>query len=286
MVYIRSKKVKGIEYAYLVKSEWDSKNKTSRQQTIKYLGKSSEVEIEDVPEQYRVDARIAAFIAEHSPLDLDKRKIMLESVRDELFACMFEGDVRGAIGVYERCRNSLSLIDFYDKILRHVMYEIGSKWEKGEIDVVTEHVCTNVAHSLVDAINERISSSEDRGKIIIFTPDGEIHRLAASVLESILKSKGYKVFNASPSVPAESIIAYIGDINPDLVMMSVTLPENIGAGQRTVQKIRSRFSTPVLVGGSAISPESKFPGAQVMKSKDNNIEDVLRTIRGLMAASR
>jgi hypothetical protein len=58
MVYIRSKRVKGIEYAYLVKSEWDADAKTSKQQTIKYLGRSSHVEFEDIPVQYQQDPKI------------------------------------------------------------------------------------------------------------------------------------------------------------------------------------------------------------------------------------
>jgi hypothetical protein len=45
MVYIRSKKVKGIDYAYLVKSIWNKRKNTSNQQTIKYLGKASEIKI-------------------------------------------------------------------------------------------------------------------------------------------------------------------------------------------------------------------------------------------------
>ena len=49
MVYIRSKKVKGIDYAYLVQSRWDHKNNTSKQQIIKYLGRTTNVTIEDIP---------------------------------------------------------------------------------------------------------------------------------------------------------------------------------------------------------------------------------------------
>ena len=58
MVYIRSKRVKGIEYAYLVKSEWNAEAKISKQQIIKYLGRSSEVELEDIPIQYQQDPKI------------------------------------------------------------------------------------------------------------------------------------------------------------------------------------------------------------------------------------
>ena len=36
-----------------------------------------------------------------------------------------------------------SLFDFYDKLLIPVLYKIGDQWAKGEIDIATEHVCSN-----------------------------------------------------------------------------------------------------------------------------------------------
>ena len=53
MVYLRKKKVKGVDYLYLVKSTWDKERKTSRQETIKYLGESSSVTRDDIPEEFR-----------------------------------------------------------------------------------------------------------------------------------------------------------------------------------------------------------------------------------------
>lgn len=38
-MYIRIKKIKGIEYAYLVKSYWSKRKKTPKQKSIKYLGR-------------------------------------------------------------------------------------------------------------------------------------------------------------------------------------------------------------------------------------------------------
>ena len=49
MVYIRTKKVKSDQYLYLVKSIWDSKKYTSKQEIVKYLGKASEVVNDDIP---------------------------------------------------------------------------------------------------------------------------------------------------------------------------------------------------------------------------------------------
>jgi MerR family transcriptional regulator, light-induced transcriptional regulator len=70
MAYIRVKKVKGLEYYYLVKSQWDPIRKVSNQHTIKYLGKASNVKINDVPFEYRNDPKILSTLAQIQKNDL------------------------------------------------------------------------------------------------------------------------------------------------------------------------------------------------------------------------
>ena len=74
MVYLRSKIVKNESYSYLVKSKWDSKRKTSEQQTIKYLGKTSDVTLEDIPDEYRNDSSIVSFLSSSKQFDTKKRE--------------------------------------------------------------------------------------------------------------------------------------------------------------------------------------------------------------------
>ena len=281
MVYIRSKRVKGIEYAYLVKSEWDADAKTSKQQTIKYLGRSSDIEFEDIPAQYQQDPKILSFLSEHSPQDLTKKKMLIEISCKKLYLTLASGDVDGSAKIYEESRDILTLEEFYDKILKVVMYSIGMKWERGVIDITTEHVCTNTAYGLLAAINERISKSDNRERILLCCPEGELHGLSASVIESVLKSRGYKVFNATPSIPADSIISYIKNAEPDLIMISITLQDNIKAGERLIKRIRSEFLIPILVGGLALSFRryNSFDGVVISKPQENSMEDVLRLVR-------
>jgi MerR family transcriptional regulator, light-induced transcriptional regulator len=273
--------VKGIEYAYLVKSEWDADAKTSKQQTIKYLGRSSNVEFEDIPLQYQQDPKILSFLSEHNPQDLSKKKKLIEISCKKLYLNLASGDVDGSAKIYEESRDVLTLEEFYDKILKPVMYDIGMKWEKGVIDITTEHVCTNTAYGLLATINQRISKSDNRERILLCCPEGELHGLSASVIESVLKNRGYKVFNATPSIPTDSIISFIKNSEPDLIMISITLSDNIKAGERLVKRIRSDFLTPILVGGLALSFRryNNFHGAIISKPQENSMEDVLRLIR-------
>lgn len=296
MVYIRSKNVKGIEYAYLVRSEWDSGRGTSRQRTIKYLGRSSEVELDDIPEQYRADPKITSFISSrsggHEGGSSNSMKVLAGALQDELLGCLAAGDSAGAVALYEKHGEALGLAGFYDRVLTPVMYRIGTMWERGEMDIATEHVCTNVAHALVQAINAGGGSSRASArsaaasgkKVLICTPEGELHGLAAAVIESVLRPKGYTVCNAAPSAPADSVARLIEERGPDLVMVSVTLPENAGAAERLARRV-SEFGRPVLVGGLAAAKVRKeVAGATVVTER--SAEEVVKAVRSAVMKGR
>ena len=85
MVYIRAKKVKSDQYLYLVKSVWDSKKSTSKQEIVKYLGKASEVVKDDIPTEFRNDAKILSVLASYNPEDIQKREDATKKSKQQLF---------------------------------------------------------------------------------------------------------------------------------------------------------------------------------------------------------
>ena len=70
MVFIRVKKVKGLVYYYLVKSQWDPIKKVSNQHTIKYLGKASNVTINTIPVEYRNNPKILTTLSQLQKNDI------------------------------------------------------------------------------------------------------------------------------------------------------------------------------------------------------------------------
>ena len=279
MVYIRSKKVKGIEYAYLVKSVWNKRKNTSNQQTIKYLGKASDIKIDDIPKEYNNDPKILAFISSYSK-DRQQKDSLITKIREEIFKLLVECDVKGLIRIYEKYRRLIELSSFYDKLLKPVMYSIGDLWEQGKLDVATEHVCSNVTNNLIRSINERTDKAKlnFRNKILICTPEGELHNLACNMIESLLLSKGFQIYNISPSVPLDSIIRYVKNVGPDIILISVTLEENISVAERLINEIRSKFHIPVILGGSAAKQIPIGRIIDVIIMRNGSLSEVLNLI--------
>jgi MerR family transcriptional regulator, light-induced transcriptional regulator len=287
-VYIRNKQVKGINYAYLVQSIWDSKRNMSRQQTIKYLGNASRITIDDIPEEYRGDTKILAFISAFSSYQ-DKNKILVSKIQEEMFTFLTDCNIGGLIGLYEKYSKLFGLTEFYDKLLKPVMYRIGDLWEQEKLDVATEHASTNTAISLIKIINERITARirmpgiSSQSKTVICTPDGELHGLACNMIESLLLSKGFKVYNISTSIPTDYIMEFMHDLQPDIIFISITLEENIKPAERLIQKIHQKHNNrlPVVVGGSAFNKidQNQESGINAFLMKNASFDEIMNLVK-------
>jgi MerR family transcriptional regulator, light-induced transcriptional regulator len=288
MVYIRSKKVKGIDYAYLVQSTWDPKRNMSRQQTIKYLGKTSQITLADIPEEYRDDTKILAFVSAFSSYQ-EERKILVIRIQEEMFALLTDCNVNGLVDLYEKYSRLFGLTDFYDKLLKPIMYKIGDLWQQDRLDVATEHASTNTAISLIKIINERIiartraSQTSSQYKAVICTPDGELHGLACNIIESLLLYNGFKVYNISTSVPTDYVVDYIGDLQPDILFISITLVESIKPAGRLVQQIHLKYNNklPVMVGGSALNNMGQDQDSTIKAflMKNTSFDDIMKFVK-------
>ncbi len=288
MVYIRRKKVKGIDYAYLVRSVWDHTNRTSKQETVKYLGKAASITEEMIPLEYRNEPSIISFITRYSRIDMKRNDSLTRKLGQNLFEMLSTGDLRGVIKICDKYANLFGMMHFFDNLLRPIMYEIGRLWEEEKLDVATEHVCVNTANALVKIINERqlksVARHHNKRKIFICTPNGEQHNLACNIIESTLLSKGYKVYNASPSLPADSITHSLSKIMPDAILISVTLEDNIQIAKSLARKIRTGFtSLPIIVGGLAFNDATKISGFDTINNtiiiRNVALIDAIRIIR-------
>jgi MerR family transcriptional regulator, light-induced transcriptional regulator len=267
LVFIRDKKVKGHSYAYLVKNTWDIGNKKVKQEIVKYLGKSSLVTLRDIPKEFHQDPNIVAFLARYSS-DVEKTEKLEFFMKEKMLDLLKNYDIESLVNIFEKYSHNFGLAKFYERLLTPVMYKVGELWSKGTLDVATEHICSNAAHTLVKVINEKFSrrpqSLSINSKILLCTPEGELHSLGCMVIESLLISKGYSVFNIAPSVPSDSVISFVKKLEPGLIIISITLAENISSARRLIKDILESKGKicQILVGGAGVS--------SIKKEQNNN----------------
>jgi len=279
MVFLRSKIVKNESYSYLVKSKWDSKRKTSEQQTIKYLGKTSDVTLEDIPDEYRNDSSILSFLSSNKQFDIKKREKYLVKTRQNMRKFLLAGDLKNTMSIYTDFAKQSSVVNFYDNILRPAMYQIGELWDAKKLDVGDEHIASNTAMHLIEKIGTNPKRMSNGKTILICTPDGEYHAIPCFMMETYLSLNGYDVINLAPSAPSKSIMSHISQKKPDLILISVTLKEHINSCNRLIKNLK-KFKVPIIIGGQALQDENPFHDATVMDTP--SLSKLSKTIKGMI----
>ena len=279
MVFLRSKVVKGESYSYLVQSKWDTERKTSIQETVKYLGKTSKISVGDIPHEYRHSPTILAFLANNKKIDTKGREKSLLKIKQNTLKFLLSGDLEGLRLVFKNFRKTGTIPEFYEKILRPAMYDIGSLWRDGKLDVGSEHVASNTATRLIESMNTKLKSKSKAKTILICTPDGEYHIIPCLMIETYLTLRGYNVINLSPSVPTKSLINHIDKEKPDLVLVSITLGEHVKAGIQLAKNIK-KLKIPVIVGGQALKDNKYNFGVTV--SATPNFSELAKIVKMVM----
>ncbi len=278
VAFIRTKKLKGRDYAYLVESVWNPQVKASRQRTIKYLGPAEKVKLEDVPEEYR-DEKARAFILRNSVLAAHRRARFIADLRDRLLAAILDGNVPLTKAAADEGIKALGVDQLYVHVITPVMYTVGEMWARREIYVSQEHLATNTMAQAVTELNAGIRwTGRKRGTAIVCTPDGERHRFAAKVLRGLLLNRGFEALDISDSAPTDSIAAFVESRRAEVVLVSVTMTEHMPMASRLLTAIRGAVpKAKVVLGGQGLAegeagripPGVLVGGLDTLKSLDD-----------------
>ena len=272
-----------MNYSYLVRSVWDKEKKASKQETIKYLGRKEKITIDDIPKDYADDKNILKFFAKDNNGSRKNYNEYVTKVRKDLFKKLAGPGPINLAKVYDEYKDDFTILEFYDKIIKHILYDVGDLWRRDELMIGTEHVVSNRLLGIISEMNKKDIKKKKRSKLLICNPSGERHNIVCNMLESILTDKGYNVYNISPSTPSKDVIRYVTNIEPDMVMVSITLPANLQSGINLVKNISKDYNKPIVVGGQAITESSskKFLPAIAMPN-ENTLDENLKEIRSLV----
>lgn len=111
MAFIRIKTIKNTDYLYLVQSKWDSYRKTSTQETIKYLGKASDVTIENIPQEYKSNPRILSKIRSKTK-NHPKKIPIIEELKKQVINALKNGEVEKVLRILKYTKKKQVLLNF------------------------------------------------------------------------------------------------------------------------------------------------------------------------------
>jgi MerR family transcriptional regulator, light-induced transcriptional regulator len=160
---------------------------------------------------------------------------------------------RTILSAYEA---GLPFSEIYDEVLRPALYEVGQRWQAGDLTIVQEHEITAIVRDLIGELSAHTVRPEQPAEIILAAcVAGETHDLGLRMVSHLLETEGHVVHFLGANVPAESIIDGIRMRSVTAVLLSTTIEANIPALMATLDAINSMPSDErprVIVGGQIL----------------------------------
>lgn len=151
--------------------------------------------------------------------------------------------------------NPFDLMEIYTEILRPVMVEIGERWHDNELSVDEEHYMTSITQLVVSRFYDVIfDSPKEKGRMLCCSVGSELHEMGARMISDLFEHDGWDSVYLGAGVPLQAISKAIERHKPNLIALSVTMPQHLSICKEIVEHVRSTFpSVKIAVGGRAFT---------------------------------
>ena len=167
---------------------------------------------------------------------------------------LFEKDSRRTMYLIRQfLQSGIPVNDIYVDILAEAMRRVGRLWHTARITVDAEHYCTSATQLAMTEMYPAIFSKARRGrKILCACPGGELHSMAARMVADLFENDGWDSVFLGAAVPEDAMLTAIRQDLPDLVALSVSMPQHLIECRSLVAAIKAEFpSVRIAVGGNA-----------------------------------
>lgn len=202
---------------------------------------------------------------------------------DEYVAATLRGDGEEAGRVIDLAVSKLpSTRDVYLEVLIPAQQAYGELWETRHIGVAEEHCATQITIEQLHRLRSRVARRKSLPfRAVLAALEGESHFLGARIFADFLYEDGWTVDFLGGNTPVPALTEYIARRAPNLVALTLTVPDSVGRAIELVGNFASRTSRPkILLGGrAAVDAAAAFDGLPV-DAVASDLRDGLRRVNG------
>jgi methanogenic corrinoid protein MtbC1 len=138
-------------------------------------------------------------------------------------------------------------------LLTPTLYEVGLRWQRGEIGVADEHLACSVCEWLLFALAGRVRRPPPTGRrALVGCSEGELHSLGARMIAHVLSEHGWTVLLLGASTPVAAWPQIVRSRRPDVAFLSTTTHALLGRIGPSLQAIKTaRPECRTVIGGQA-----------------------------------
>ena len=152
-----------------------------------------------------------------------------------------------------------ALEEMLDRLVAPGMVEVGSLWERKEIDVYQEHLATQRVGRILIELRALIPAAPASAPLALgAAPEGDPYQLPTLMAEMTLAGMGWRTVNLGPDVPVSSLQLAITRHRPTLVWLSITsrrVTPRFFAGYPELFAAALERGAGLVIGGQGLTPK-------------------------------
>lgn len=177
----------------------------------------------------------------------------------------------------------ISLRALYVELFGAALYEVGRRWERGEVTVAIEHVATAIIEELLAHVFPRATRLSRLGRrAVVSCAADEFHQIGGRIVADTLEAAGWDVDFVPAGAPPEELLATVERARPELIALSVSLRAHVPSLEQSVRAARrAQPRALITVGGQGLADDGAalvaswgVPGVELVPS----LEDLERRL--------
>ena len=151
-------------------------------------------------------------------------------------------------------------IEIIDSILIPALNEVGKGFEENTIFLPSLLMSAETAGVSFGVIKEYIVNSgtktEEKGKILIATVEGDIHDIGKNIVKVLLENYGFTVIDMGKDITPEAIVKKVVEEKISLVGLSALMTTTVPSMEKTIKLLKEKSpQTAVMVGGAVLTED-------------------------------
>lgn len=148
---------------------------------------------------------------------------------------------------------NIPLLTLYTDLFQRSMYEVGDRWERNLISVVTEHIATSITENVIAMAYPRLFAHPKTGKsALVSCVADEYHQIGGRMVADYFEMQGWDSYFAGANQPLVDLLRFVRERQPDVVALSAAICMNLPTLVEAVEAILACSAKPrIIVGGQA-----------------------------------
>ncbi len=190
--------------------------------------------------------------------NVTETKVETKSIDVDLKTAIIKGLKAQAHDLTKKELETKAPIEIIDNILIPALNLVGKGFEENTIFLPSLLMSAETAGVSFAIIKEHILNSgtktEEKGRILIATVEGDIHDIGKNIVKVLLENYGFSVIDMGKDITPEAIVERVVEENIKLVGLSALMTTTVPSMEKTISLLKEKCpDVAVMVGGAVLT---------------------------------